>query len=152
MSSTVSTVPAVLDALYANWTLALPGTQVEDGQPLDVGRGDVLVVGFTGTPGEEAVTNTLTREQMSTAPDREQYDLANWISSWHGRERDAKAVRDGAYAVIDAMAADLARDQTLGGLVLRARLSTATFTPYQTNDGAACEVKVIVSVDAFTGR
>lgn len=149
MGATTSTVPAVLDALVTRWTAVLPGVQVTDGQPLDLAN-DVVIVGFTGDVGEAAVTSTRTREQMTSTPDREQYDITCMVSSWKGRERDAKVVRDRAYELIDAMAADLAEDQTLDGLVLRARLSTESFTQYQTTDGATAVVQVTVSVDAFT--
>lgn len=151
MAATVSTVPAVLDALVQRWRLALPDVQVVDGQPLDL-EADVICVGFNGTAGEVSVTDTRTQEQMASSPDREQYDVTNMFSSWRGAESDAKAVRDGVYALVNAAAAEIARDQTLGGLVMRASLSTNAFTQYQSTDGATAIVQVTVSVDAFTGR
>lgn len=151
MAATISTVPAVLDALVQRWTLALPGVQVSDGQPLDLAA-DMVLVGFAGEAGELAVTSTRSRQQMSSAPDREQYEITCLVSSWKGRVRDAKAVRDRAYELIDAMADDLAAAPTLDGLVMRARLSTESFTQYQTTDGATAVVQVTVAVDAFTRR
>lgn len=151
MAAMTSTVPAVLDALVTIWKAALPDVQVVDGQPLDL-EDDVVCVGFTGEAGQVSVTDTRTLEQLTSSPDREQYDVTSMFSSWRGAESDAKAVRDGVYALVDAAAAEIARDQTLGGLVMSARLTTNTFTQYQSTDGATAIVQVTVSVNAFTGR
>jgi hypothetical protein len=151
MADMVSTVPAVLDALVALWSAALPDVQVVDGQPLDL-EDDVICVGFSGAAGEVSVTDTRTQEQMASSPDREQYDVTNMFSSWRGAESNAKAVRDGVYALVRAAAAEIARDQRLGGLVMRANVSSGNFTQYQSTDGATAVVQVIVSIDAFTGR
>ncbi|MCP2339166.1 hypothetical protein [Actinomadura rupiterrae] len=148
----VSTVPAVLDALVQRVGLALPGVQVTDGQPVDVEPPDTVCIGFTGTPGEAVVVSMLSPEQMAVTPDRESYTVACVASCWKGHERDAKAVRDRAYALVDAVDAELARDPTLGGLVLRARLATEELIPEQTAEGALATVKFSVSVDAFAGR
>lgn len=150
MASATSTVPAVLDALVQRLGAALPGVQVGDGQPLDVAD-DVVLVAFTGEPGEASVTSTRTREQMAADPDREQYEVICMVSSWRGAERDAKTVRDRTYELIDVMASELAGDQTLGGLVMSARLRSEALTQYQTHDGATAVARVVVAVDAFTG-
>lgn len=151
MSSTISTVPDVLDALVRIFSLALPDAQVSDGQPLDI-AGDVICVGFNGTPGAVAVTSTRTREQLSADPDREQYEISCMVSSYRGAQRNAKLVRDSVYALVDAMAAELARDQTLGGLVMRAMITTDALSQYQTTDGATADIEVTVHCDAFTRR
>lgn len=148
-----STAPAVLDALVQRWTLAVPDALVVDCQPArDFDDEDVILVGFTGTTGAVAVTSTLTREQMTATPDREQYEITCIVSAWRGVEDDVKAVRDRAYEMVDALAADLAADTRLGGLVMNARLSTSTLAQYFTDDGVAADVQVVVAVDAFTGR
>lgn len=152
MAATSSSIPAVLDALFQRWSLALPDAQVTDGQPLDMDGDDVICVGFTGTPNEVSVTSTRTREHMSADPDREQYDVVNMVSSWRGREPNAKVVRDALYALIDAMNDALVADQTLGGLVMRAQLATANLAQWQTNDGATTVAEVTVHVDGFTRR
>lgn len=151
MVAQVSTVPSVLDALVALWSATLPDVQVVDGQPLDL-EDDVICVGFSGAAGEVAVTDTRTQEQMASSPDREQYDVTNMFSSWRGAESNAKAVRDGVYALVSVAAAEIARDQRLGGLVMRASVSSGSFTQYQSTDGATAIVQVTVSIDAFTGR
>jgi hypothetical protein len=158
MSATVSTIPAVLDALVQRWTLALPDAQVSDGQPHDHAD-DMVLVGFTGTPGEEAVTSEITVEQMAAAPNREQYTIACIASSWKGADEDVPTVRGAAFGLLDAIAADLAEDPRLGGLVMSTRLTVAGFTQYQTmphNEdsagGTSADIRFTVTVSAFTRR
>lgn len=152
----VSTIPAVLDALVQRWTLALPDVQVSDGQPLDHAD-DMVMVGFTGQPGEEAINSERTVEQMAADPTREQYTIACVVSSWLGAEEDTKAVRSRVFSMLDTMAAELARDPRLGELVLSARISVAGYTQYQTlpaeedsAGGVSGDIRVVVRVDAFT--
>jgi hypothetical protein len=148
-----STVPAVLDALVQRWTLAVPDALVVDCQPpRDFDSADLILVGFTGTPGAASVTNTISIEQMAVTPDREQYDITCMVSAWKGVEDDVKAVRDRAYEMVDLIAAALADDQTLGGLVMLMHLTTSTLAQYFTDDGVSADVQVVVSVDAFTRR
>lgn len=146
----VSTVPAVLDELVRRARLALPGVQVLDGGPHRDTEPDVVAIGFTGTPGEAVVEDTRSREQLSADPDRERYEITSLASSWRGAEVDAKAVRDRAYGLVDTLNAELMRDSTLGGLVLRVRLSTVEFAPEQTSRGAVATVRFVIAVDAYT--
>lgn len=149
MIAATSTIPACLDALVQAARSALPGVQVLDGQPAEELQPDVVMIGFTGQPSEAAITSTLTREVYARSPDREQYDIACLASSWRG-DTDPKVVRDRAFELLDAVAGVLATDQTLGGAVLRARLSAEAVVPEQTTDGATCTVAFTVHVDAFT--
>jgi hypothetical protein len=149
MAATTSTVPACLDALVQAVRAALPGVQVIDGQPTTEVESDVVCIGFTGQPGEAAVTSTLTREVYARSPDREQYDISCLASSWRG-EVDPKAVRDRAFELVDAVTGTLADDQTLDGTVLRARLSADVIGQEQTTKGAVCTVGFTVHADAFT--
>jgi hypothetical protein len=149
MAATTSTVPACLDALVQAARDELPGVQVIDGQPVEELAPDVVMIGFTGQPSEAAITSTLTREVYARSPDREQYDIACLASSWRG-DTDPKAVRDRAFELVDAVTGALADDQTLGGAVLRARLSAESVIPEQTTDGAVCTVGFTVHVDAFS--
>ena len=149
MTATTSTIPACQDALVAAVRAALPGMQVIDGQPVEELQPDVVCIGFTGQPGEAAVTSTLTREVYARSPDREQYDISCLASSWRG-DVDPKVVRDRAFELLDAVAGALADDQTLGGAVLRARLSAGSVIPEQTTDGATCTIGFTVHVDAFS--
>lgn len=151
MAATTSAVPAVLDYLVTAWSQALPNVQVTDGQPLDL-QDDVVCVGFTGTPGEASVASTRTREHMAADPDREQFDVVSMVSAWRGREPNPKVVRDALYVLVDALADDLARDQTLGGLVMRAQLTAGELAQWQTSDGATAVISVTVHCDGFTRR
>ncbi|MEU8279561.1 hypothetical protein ACFYOK_29405 [Microbispora bryophytorum] len=146
----VSTVPAVLDAVLAAVRRALPDVEVWDGQPVKGTEDDVIMIGFTGDPEEAAVTSTITREQMARDPDREAYNITCLASSWQGQQEDAKAVRDRAYELVDGVAGALATDQTLAELVMRAMLSTAAFAQAQTDRGAVATVQFVIHVDAYS--
>ena len=141
----ISSVPGVLDYLVRTWSQALPGVQVTDGQPLDM-VDDVVCVGFTGQPGDAVVRSGLDPDSLSATSDREEYTVTSVLSSWRGREPSAKVVRDVVYAIAGTMAAEIARDPTLGGLVLTSRLSASDLTQYQTDDGATTLLQVDVSV------
>jgi hypothetical protein len=154
MGATVSTVPAILTELVRLFALAAPDAEVSDGQPTN-NADDYIMVGFTGTPGEASVTETRDRAQMASSPDHEQYDVISLVSGWHGSEDDAAAIaaaRARAYELVGVMAAELARDQTLGRRVLSARLTSGNLTQYLSDGGASADVQVVISVDAFTRR
>lgn len=151
MASTTSTIPAFLDALIAAVTFALPDVQVFDGAPTMEIPGDVVLVGFTGTPGESAVVDVRTRTQYESSPDQESYEVTSLCSSWQGADTDAKAVRDRAFQLVDqGFTAPLAADPRLGKTVARARVTATAFSAYQTVDGAVATVLVTVHVDAWT--
>lgn len=153
MAATASTVPAVIDALVARFSLAIPDAHVCDALPIsDRDSDDWILVGFTGPTDEQAVTSSLTVEQMTSDPNREQYEIACMVSAWKGVEDDVKAVRDRAYELVNAMTAELARDPRLGGLVLQARLSAQNLDQYWSEGGVSVDVRVVISVDAFTRR
>lgn len=151
MLPTVSTVPACLDALVAAAKRALPGVQVVDGQPYDDIDDNLVMIAFTGDPGDQAVT--VNRSQaVTTAPDRESYDVTCLAAAWGGHETDPVPVRNTAYSFVNAIAAELAADTTLGGVVGRSRISTDAFAQAQTERGACAVVRFVVHVEAFTGR
>jgi hypothetical protein len=149
----VSTVPAVIDELVHRFTLAVSDAQVCDALPRDDGDGeDYIFVGFAGVDDQQAATNSVTIEQMAATPGREQYTISCLISAWRGVQDDVKMVRDRAYEMLDAMAAELARDQTLGGLAMRTTLTTVSLDQYFTQGGVSVDIRATISVDAFTGR
>jgi hypothetical protein len=149
---TVSTVPACLDALVAAAKRALTGVQVVDGQPYDDIDDDLVMIAFTGDPGDQAVTVNRSQQQPTTSPDRESYDVTCLAASWGGHETDPVPVRNKAYSFVNAIAAELAKDTTLGGVIGRSRISTDAFAQAQTERGACAVVRFVVHVDAFTGR
>lgn len=148
MPQTVSTVPAVLDALVAAARRVLPDVQVVDGQPLAASP-DILCVGFTGDPGEPAIESTRTREQVTLDPERESYEITCLAAVLRG-ETDAAAVRALVYAMISALADELAIDPTLGGVCGRAQLTTEALEQEQTTKGAQAVVRFVIAVDAWT--
>ena len=147
----ISSVPAVLDYLVRRWTQLLPDVYVNDGQPLDE-PADLVLVGFTGEPGESILEPDYGIEDMAMSSDLETYTITNVASSWKGAERDPKVIRDAVYGWVDTLATDLSTDPTLGGLVLQARISTGRFAPWQTDQGATAVLVFTVAVKARTGR
>lgn len=152
MAATVSTVPAVIDELVSRFSQAVTGAQVCDALPRDGDGEDYIFVGFAGVDDQQAATNSVTIEQLASAPAREQYTISCLISAWRGVQDDVKLVRDRAYELLDAMAGVLADDQTLGGLVMRATLTTASLDQYFTQGGVSVDIRAVISVDAFTRR
>lgn len=153
MGASVSTVPTVIDALVARFGQAIPDAHVCDALPIsDRDSNDWILIGFTSQTDEQAVSSSLTVEQMTADPSREQYDISCLVSAWKGAEDDVKAVRDRAYELVNAMLTELARDPKLGGLVLRASLTTQNLDQYYSEGGVSADVRVTISVDAFTRR
>lgn len=131
----------------------MPDVQVTDGQPIppEDHAPELLCIGFSGTLGEPAVENVRNRQQVATQPDRETYEVTCIASSWRGNDMDPQMVRDAAFGIIDLLATLLAKDHTLGGLVMRSRLMTDVMAQEQTADGAVCTIRFVVQLDAFTG-
>lgn len=149
---TASTVPLVLAELVDRFTKRLTHVSVSDGQvlpPRDV-EPLILCIGFSGDPGEPVVENTRTIAQMTTDPKRESYGITCLASSWRGNEPDAQKVRDEAYGILDEVSEELARDHTLGGLVMMSRLHTDSFSQAQTNMGAVATIRFVIHIDAMT--
>ncbi|GAA3077840.1 hypothetical protein [Streptosporangium carneum] len=148
MPQTVSTVPAVLEALVAAARRVLPGVQVVDGQPLAADQ-EIICVGFTGEPGETSVENVRTREQVTLDPDRESYEITCLVAVLRG-EADAAAVRARVYEMVSILAGELATDPTLGGVCGRTQLTTEDLAQEQTTKGAQAVVRFVITVDAWT--
>ena len=145
----VSTVPAVLDYLVGALRQVLAGVEVFDGGPITVQETDTVCIGYA-PEGESAVENTLTPGGIASAPDLESYDIRCQVSAWRsgGTPKDA---RDRAFELVDAIAREVARDQTLGGNAGQARFSTQSLEPTQSQQGAVATVWFTVSVKAYTG-
>ena len=153
MATMVSTVPAVIDELVLRFGLAIPDAHVCDALPIsDRDSNDWILIGFTSQTTEQAVSSSLTVEQMTADPSREQYEIACLVSAWKGAEDDVKAVRDRAYELVNAMLTELARDPKLGGLALRVTLTAQNLDQYYSEGGVSADVRVAISVDAFTRR
>lgn len=148
---TASTIPAALDVLVAAVRLAAPqNVLVLDGPPpTSTTPPDIIAIGFNGEPGTESVTAVRTGADVGGFSDSESYDIASLASSWRG-DNDQKLVRDIAFGFVDLVAAELARDQTLGATVARAYLSVAGVAPLMDSKGAMCTARFVIHVDAFT--
>ncbi|RBQ21619.1 hypothetical protein DP939_02600 [Spongiactinospora rosea] len=161
MEPTISTVPACLRALVAAAERAVPPRIVRGrevpvtvvlGQP-NVGQMDsdeMVLIAFTGEPGDPGVTSNRTQPQGVTAPDRESYDVICLATSWHGHDDQPLPVLDRTYEMVNALAAELAADGTLGGVVGRTRISTDQLVQVQTEQGAVALLRFTVHVEAFT--
>ena len=149
----VSTIPRVLNWLVERMTLTLPNVMVTDGQPIPPkdSEPDLLCIGYTGDDGETSVENIRLIQQAANSPDRETYEITCLASVWRGNDSEnVVVVRDGCFAILNAVGAELAKDKSLGGLVLRARIMTDSFAQEQTDMGAVATVRFVVQVDAFT--
>ncbi|MGH3097897.1 MAG: hypothetical protein ACRDMV_18095 [Streptosporangiales bacterium] len=145
----MSTIPAALGALLS--VSASTGVQTLDGPPVAASQvdPDVILIGFTGQPGEPAVGANLDVAGY-TETDRESYDVTCIASSWRG-DTGMQTVRARVFAILDDLAAALDGDPTLGGAVTRARLTVAAVSLDQINEGAAATVQFTIHVDAFVG-
>lgn len=157
----ISTVPAVLAALVSITRTAMEEIEVPAGHaPVTVFDGhpdrdppdDCVIIGFTGDPREAAVEDTRSVEEITRERDRERYEITNLATSWLGQDQNLQEVRERAFSFVDAVARELARDQTLGGMCMRARISVAALAQMQTNEGATATIMWTVAVDAFSGR
>lgn len=139
-------MPAALDGLLAAARRALPGVQVLDGQPVQGQLADdTVIVGFSpARPSVDAAVDVAGQG----ADRRERYDIVCLASSLFG-STVAKTRRDRAFALFEAVAAEVDRDRTLGGAVMRARASAATFMQAQTPDGASATVEFLIHCDGF---
>lgn len=163
MPQVISTVPACLKALVAAAKRAVPPRTINRqavpvtvvlGQPSrhQIDADDIICIAFTGEPAEAAVNSTRSQQQAATTPDRESYDVTCLASSWQGNDDDPEAVLDRTYEMVNALAAALAADTTLGGVAGRCRISTDALAQAQTERGACTVVRFTVHVEAFTRR
>lgn len=147
----MSTIPAALDALVANISAAMPDVQVLDGQPAEDLQDQVVVVGWTME--RVSVAADLSRESAGV-DDREQYDIACYLNVVDGTTV-SKTVRDRVFALYDTLVAELRRDQTLGGVVMRARPRLVDYDQVQVDGGenfaggVSGTITFVVSCDAF---
>lgn len=149
-----STVPDAIGALYAATSAedALPGVMVTDGPKVTSDAAtQVLTIGYPGGDEDVAAEVSASPDGWDSRPDRESYSISCAASVANG-DGDLAAARVAAYAIVNGVGGILAADQTLGGIVLRARLGSSTLHQSQTKRGAVVTVSFTVAVDAFTQR
>jgi hypothetical protein len=147
-----STVPAAVDALVALLRTAsgLEGVKVFDGPGVTgSSQTEAVMVGVGANEDPTAVDGRQDREGLSTARDREQYEIRCALAVVNG-SGDISAARRRAYELLGVVGGVLASDQRLGGAVLNAQLGSAAFTQDQTEQGAEAVISFTVDVDAFT--
>jgi hypothetical protein len=155
-----STIPAVLAALLDTAARALPDVQVTDGAPTGDVADDIVAIGTTGREGEVAVQASRAEGVLTTSANAESYDVSCVASSWRGAETDFAPVRAALFAMLDAIAAELAADPMLGGAATHARMTVTSYFQDQvtvtdadgapSGAGATATANFTVHVEAFT--
>jgi hypothetical protein len=123
--------------------------QLIDGPPIKTEYPDMVMIGFNGQPGADAITVTRTQADYARRSDSETYDVNCIVSSFRG-DTDLKPRRDRAFELVTIISTELKRDRTIGGAVKRAHLSVAGVSPVQATNGVTCTVRFTIHVDAST--
>ncbi|MEV6791249.1 hypothetical protein AB0M87_04440 [Streptomyces sp. NPDC051320] len=149
-----SKVPDAMDALVVAFRTSsgLEGVTVWDGPTVSKATPqEMLSVGFTGVDGETDAESSSAAAGMTTRRDMETFTVRCAAAVLRG-STDVAAVRRRAYELLAAAGEAIARDETLGGVVLRAMVGSHTLTQDQTSNGAQAVVAFGVDCEAFTGR
>jgi hypothetical protein len=146
------TTPAVITFILGLFRSGdLGGADVLDG-PEVTGSGalEVVIVGWYGQASDTlAADGTVVMEGLAGSPDRESYEVrcAALVLNAAG---DLALARARAYELATACGALVAANRTLGGLVLRAGVTTQALRQDQPTGGARATVEFGVAVDAYT--
>lgn len=148
-----SVIPALIDALVAQSTTALPSVKVYDGLAVTNDPGDFLMVGVED-PDLESAASSATAEQSwahSTGTSRDESgEITCAALSWNG-DGNLKTARDGVFAITAAVENLLRNDPDLGvaGLLWTSFGSTVELSQGQGDMGA--DALVVFKV-AFRAR
>ena len=144
-----STVPAALAALVALCRSGLSETDVYDGPPVGGDYPDWVGIGYD--PGtSEVVTVTTDWSQLGAQRHEERYDIACTLGSNSG-DLSMTDRRVRAYALLDAVAAALASDYTLGGAVRVAHISGHSLLQELDEQGLTAGIRFTVTAAARIG-
>lgn len=149
-----SSVPDAVDALVEAFKAApeLESVTVWDGPEVSKAVAqEMLSVAFTGDEGDSDVEATSSPEGLGGQRDRETFTVRCAAAVLKGAT-DMPAARRRAYELYAAAGAVLARDPSLGRIVMRARLGSHSFKQLQTDRGAQAMLIFGIEVDAFTRR
>lgn len=139
--------PLVYAALITKATAALPNVRVSDGLAVTADPGDLLMVGVDN-PDPELTSRAITSSNdFALAAGRsitETVSIGCFVESWDGDSRNLAGPRARAFAILDAVAALLDADYSLGinsgtganGQVLAARVTDVTLDQAVTDRGA----------------
>lgn len=141
MDAPSTRVPALLDALYARLSAALPDWQGFDGPPAgDDIELDLFVIGHPDFDGTAVVSDVQRTPGMGSGRYTETHEVRCVVSSLSG-DLPMKARRDRVHAALDTIEDALHQDVGLGGVVDEVMLGPSmSWAQTQSPDGAACEV------------
>lgn len=144
-----STMPAAIDGLVAAVRAreALSGVQIIDGYPRTDTEQTFICIGWGGADEDPSVEATDTDGGLEA--NREDYSILGLVYTWSG-DQEFKPLRDRAFGMLDEIAAAIQADVTLGGAVMRARLSATVLAQAPIQTGSAAAVRFTVTVAAFT--
>ena len=147
-----SPFPALIDALIAASSAALPDVNVADAWPNGIMSGDWLMFGVSDPEMNRMVGASATQTYPhATRPARdESCELAAAIFCAHGDD-DAKGARDAAFAIKAAVAGLLRADVTLGVPgVWKTNLSAWRYLPRRFSDygSAVVELELTITYEA----
>ena len=151
--SFASTAPAVIPALIAAWTTALPGTTIRDANPVSGSAElEAITVGWNPDVTEPAITGAFSavNTQFLGSPLEEQYSIRSAIVVLNGNS-DIVAARTRAFQLLAGVGGAIVPDITLGSVVMRASLGAWELMPYkQDSSGATATIAFDVDIYAFT--
>jgi hypothetical protein len=149
------TAPAAITALLAAFgrELGLAGVEIHDGPAVTASAAlEAIIVGWYGIKGDAlAVESQITPAGLGAHPGREAYEILCAVEVRDG-SGDLAAARARAYALVAACGSALGADQTLGRVVMMARLGRVSLAQMQDPQGALAVIEFTVACDAFTGR
>jgi hypothetical protein len=155
MTAGQTSVPGAIDGLVAKCqavAAAWPTTiGVLDG-PQRHSFETYFAVGFgTGRDGEAAVAVDSALVGLTLGKDRETYAIVCQVSTGAGSGGGTtfKSLRDECFALLDALADQLAADKKLGGAVMSARIEVTDYVPRSTTKGMTVTLPFHVHIDAF---
>lgn len=148
-----SKLPDAMDGLVAVFTAApeMAGVPVRDGPSTSQATvQEILSVGYTGSEDETDAEAQASAEGFNPVRDREQFTIRCAAAVLQGTGSISVARRR-AYEIVGGAGAALARDHTLGGIVLRAMIGTHSLSQDLTDRGVQVVVVFGVDCDAYSG-
>lgn len=148
-----SKLPDAMDGLVAVFTAApeMAGVPVRDGPSTSQATvQEILSVGYTGSEDETDAEAQASAEGLNPVRDREQFTIRCAAAVLQGTG-SISAARRRAYEIVGGAGAALARDHTLGGIVLRAMIGTHSLSQDLTDRGVQVVVVFGVDCDAYSG-
>lgn len=157
--STASTIPAAIDAAVALCKRVAAGiTDAPSGKPVAVIDGPtkhtaqtVIAVAHPGGGVQTGATPALAAQQaisgLVLGQDTESYAIGCLVETTAGN-LGYQRLREVAFGIVDAIVDELALDQTLGRVVMRARIAVLDYSPALTGQGASVVVPFQIHIDA----